>query len=670
MSVNEEKNIPRGLEEKTQPLELTEAGHNEIIVNLPGKQHQSEPLTSSSSLSTDGIEERERWNSKWDYILSVAGSFIGLGNVWRFPYLCYKHGGGAFLIPYGVFLIFAGIPIFFLEQALGQYTQLGGIEAWNIVPQWKGIGYGSVIICFFLNTYFTVILAWTTYYFLASFVSGNSIIPDNDKTTFPWSTCGNSWNSECCYEIEQINTTQVNHVNSESHIEACIGGNKTHPTTHLIQPAVDFWENSVLKVSSGIEEGFLEMNWPLFACLVGCWVFIYFCLWKGVKSTGKVVWVTATAPFVLIMVFLVRALTLPNAMIGVRQYMQVDMSELMKVETWMDAGTQIFWSFSICLSAHISLGSYNKRKNNVFSQCVALGFLNSFTSFISGFVVFGVLGFMSAETGLPISEVVKGGPGLAFIVYPKAITLMPGAKFWGATFFVMIFLLGIDSQFVCTEGIVTSTCDLFPEIFQTKEARKTGAREKLVLFICSLSLFVGIPMIMRNGIFIFTIFDFYSASGVVLLTVSACQCIAIGWSYGGWKFYDNICEIMGYVPVGGKFMPFAWMITAPGMSIATLVVYFIQFPALEYTFDSKHHQDPAAKYTFPRWTQIWGLSMSAIPAVLIIGNIGYYYLIDNKSDRKQFKVRYASQKGCESNEFSATSSPPGYSSGAPDYEKK
>ena len=116
---------------------------------------------------------------------------------------------------------------------------------------------------------------------------------------------------------------------------------------------------------------------------------------------------------------------------------------------------------------------------------------------------------MSAETGLPIEDVVKGGPGLAFIVYPKAITLMPAAKFWGATFFVMIFLLGIDSQFVCTEGIITSVCDLFPGIFQTKEAKKSGAREKLVLFICLLSLLVGIPMIMRNGIFIFTIFDFY-----------------------------------------------------------------------------------------------------------------------------------------------------------------
>merc|ERR1712071_358095 len=104
-----------------------------------------------------------------------------------------------------------------------------------------------------------------------------------------------------------------------------------------------------------------------------------------------------------------------------------------------------------------------------------------------------------------------------------------------------------------------------------------------------------------------------------------------------------------------------------GISIATLIVYFIQFPALEYTFDSKHYQDPTAKYTFPRWTQAWGLCMSAIPAVLIIGNMGYYYLFANKSDGKQFKLGYANQKGCENNEFSATSSAPDYSSG---YEKK
>ena len=91
------------------------------------------------SNKTNSIPKRETWSNKWDYILSVAGSFIGLGNIWRFPYLCFKHGGGAFLIPYGTFLFFAGIPIFYLEQTLGQLTSLGGIEAWRIVPSLKGI---------------------------------------------------------------------------------------------------------------------------------------------------------------------------------------------------------------------------------------------------------------------------------------------------------------------------------------------------------------------------------------------------------------------------------------------------------------------------------------------------------------------------------------------------
>ena len=119
----------------------------------------------------------------------------------------------------------------------------------------------------------------------------------------------------------------------------CLQGNETHTKVHLIQPAVDFWERSVLNVSNGIDEGYLDINWFMFACLFGCWIFIYFCLWKGVKSTGKVVWITATAPFVLIMVFLIRALTLPNAGVGVRRYLEVDTQELWKVDTWLDAGT-------------------------------------------------------------------------------------------------------------------------------------------------------------------------------------------------------------------------------------------------------------------------------------------------------------------------------------------
>jgi len=153
---------------------------------------------------SDSSEEREHWNSKWDYILSVAGSFIGLGNIWRFPYLCFKHGGGAFLVPYATFLFFAGIPIFYLEQSLGQMTQQGGITAWAVVPSLKGIGYASVVICFLLNTYFTVILTWSVYYFIMSFTSGVpkvNEIAKNELVNLPYSTCGNKWNTECCTSL-------------------------------------------------------------------------------------------------------------------------------------------------------------------------------------------------------------------------------------------------------------------------------------------------------------------------------------------------------------------------------------------------------------------------------------------------------------------------------------
>ena len=121
-----------------------------------------------------GIQEEEednrvQWDRQREFILSVAGGFIGLGNVWRFPYLCYKNGGGAFLIPYLIFLVVGGIPIFLLEVGMGQFMSRGGIEAWNIVPCFKGIGWASLVIVFWLNVYYIVILAWNLFYLVQSF---------------------------------------------------------------------------------------------------------------------------------------------------------------------------------------------------------------------------------------------------------------------------------------------------------------------------------------------------------------------------------------------------------------------------------------------------------------------------------------------------------------------
>lgn len=133
----------------------------------------------------DQVKERGQWTNKMEFVLSVAGEIIGLGNVWRFPYLCYKNGGGAFFIPYFIFFFTCGIPVFFLEVALGQYTSQGSVTAWQkICPLLQGIGVASVVIEAYLNVYYIVILAWALFYLFSSFTS-----------ELPWMSCAHSWNT-------------------------------------------------------------------------------------------------------------------------------------------------------------------------------------------------------------------------------------------------------------------------------------------------------------------------------------------------------------------------------------------------------------------------------------------------------------------------------------------
>ncbi|KAM6895740.1 sodium- and chloride-dependent betaine transporter-like [Xenentodon cancila] len=519
---------------------------------------------------------RGKWANKMEFIFSMAGEIIGLGNVWRFPYLCYKNGGGVFFIPYLVFLFFCGIPVFFLETALGQYTSEGGVTAWRkICPMFQGVGFASQVIVIYLNIYYIVVLSWAIFYLINAFIS-----------PLPWSTCENWWNSDSCHGRIGLfanpglfrldsNWSFLHNVTTDDYTmnETFYSSNFT--SFALKSPEEEFWSHRVLRVSDHVTLG--KVHWDLALCLLVAWVMCYFCIWKGIKTSGKAVYFTATFPYLMLFVLFIRGVTLPGAAEGLRYYLSPDFSMLADPNVWRDAGTQVFFSYAVCQGVLTALGSYNKYNNNCYRDCLALCCLNSATSIFAGFVVFSILGFMAHDLNLPVSEVTTSGPGLIFIAYPRALSLLPGSSFWAVLFFLMVLFLGLDSQFVCVESLATAITDLFPS-----RLRRPGAREMLVLAIAVVCFLLGLPFITEGGIFFFNLVDSFGPSGTSLLVIACVETVVVAWIYGADRFYDNIEDMIGYRPL--PVLKYCWLFVTPLICGLTLLYNMVQASPI-HSFD-------------------------------------------------------------------------------------
>lgn len=527
--------------------------------------------------------ERETWTAKFDFILALMGFSIGLGNIWRFPYLCFKNGGGCFLIPYLICLVVAGVPVLVLEIALGQYTSQGAITAWKICPLFQGIGYAGVLVMQYINIYYTVILGWALFYMFASF-----------QSRLPWSHCGNEWNTPNCVVYSETSKLVTNYT---------ILTNTTVTNAAKVSASQEYWSYRVLRLSDGFGEPG-QVNWDLALCLLLAWIICYLCVCKGVKSSGKVVYFTATAPYLLLTAILIRGVTLPGAIEGIKFYLTPDLSRLSDGQVWIDAGTQVFFSYSIGNGTLTALGSYNKHKNNFYRDSILFTLFNSGTSFFGGFLIFSVLGFMAKNQGVDIEDVATSGAGLAFIVYPEAVAQMPLAPLWSALFFFMILLLGLDSEFVGIEGVVTAIVDWLPH-----HLRRGYRKELFTAFVCFIWFLVGLSMVTEGGMYVLQLFDAYSGSGSVLLVVVFCESLAIGWLYGRHRFYDDMENMLGFRI--NPWIGWCWCFFAPIFCLFIFIFQFVTYSPLSYD-----------KYKYPDWGQVIGWlltlsSLSLIPAVMI-----------------------------------------------------
>ncbi|CAB3236525.1 unnamed protein product [Arctia plantaginis] len=528
--------------------------------------------TRSVVVSLTPERQRETWGKKAEFLLAVVGFAVDLGNVWRFPYICYQNGGGAFLIPYCIMLLFGGLPLFFMELALGQYHRCGCLTLWKrICPALKGVGYAICMIDIYMGMYYNTIIGWAVYYLVASISSINSVLP--------WTSCNNEWNTPLCMPVTML-----------------------HNNPNASTPAKEFFERNVLEQhrSNGLDDmGPIKPSLAL--CVFGVFVLVYFSLWKGVRSAGKVVWVTALAPYLVLLILLARGVTLPGATEGIRYYLTPEWHKLQNSKVWIDAASQIFFSLGPGFGTLLALSSYNKFNNNCYRDALITSSINCLTSFLAGFVIFSVLGYMAHVQQKSIEEVGLEGPGLVFIVYPEAIATMTGSVFWAIIFFLMLITLGLDSTFGGLEAVTTALCDEYPRVL--------GRHREIFVAVLLLFIYIcALPTTTYGGVYLVDLLNVYGP-GLAILFVVFAEAAGVCWVYGVDRFSEDVRTMLGHTP--GWFWRACWSYISP---VFLLVLFIVSVLA--------HEEMLGGEYQYPPWsiTVGWvmtGTTVSCIPLYII-----------------------------------------------------
>jgi SNF family Na+-dependent transporter len=432
------------------------------------------------------VEERQRWAGRFTFYLAAVGAAVGLGNFWRFPYICAKNGGGIFFLPYLMALFLFGIPIILLELGLGQKFQRGDIGVFRgIYPRGAGIGISSVFSSIVIGAYYSSIIAYALYYWARSFTS-----------PLPWTEAGMAGDRNC----PQLAAAEE----------------------FFMRIAVQYSDENCNPIAPGDTEKVVG-----YIFLANCitWIIICLCVLKGVKTSSYIVWVTVPLPVLLIIIMIIRGSTLDGASDGVDEYLNgaegMDQGEMIGTSIpWSDAVGQIFFSLSICMGVMTSYGSYNKREKPVLFDTFAIALTNSAISFMAGFAVFSVVGYLK-HNGNAAGANTKSF-GLAFIAYPTAASELDGANWWNLCLFSTLYMLGIDSGFSFIEAASTV-------IYDTPQGRKIS-RMIIALILCLFCAIWGLLFCSDVGYYVADVVDHY-VNIYSLQILGIFQCIAVGWIY-------------------------------------------------------------------------------------------------------------------------------------------
>jgi len=617
---------------------------HEVELNEPQVDLKPPPSQTDPSSSDDAVKpmeggdggQRGGWGNKIEFILAIIGYAVGLGNVWRFPYLCQKNGGGAFIIPYAISLMFIGVPIFFLELSIGQRLRKGPLGVWNTIsPYFSGLGLSSVVVSFLVGVYYNMLVAWCLYYFFISFAK-----------TPPFAVC------------PKVNGVEV---------EEC---RKAGSTSY-------YWYRTALETTDSIEEGG-GLNWKMVGCLVGAWLLLFVIVFRGVQSVGKAVYFTALFPYIVLIIFFIRGVTLEGAGAGVEHMFKPDFEHLKKPEVWLEASTQIFYSLGLAFGGLIAMASYNPINNNVLRDAIMVSTINCGTSIFASIVIFCILGFKATKryneclaslnpsstslnntmsnstmfnntlvntTANTIQKTcdlqtelnnVAQGPGLTFIAFTEAISWMDVKPLWSLMFFLMLMTLGMGSMIGTFECVRTTIVDL-----QIIPLRK----EFVTAILCMLSCAFGLLFCQRSGEYWLQMFDSYAGT-IGLLIIGFFEMVLVCYVYGYKRFEKDIHYMLGKFP--SMFWKIMWMGLAPFLLVSIVIasIYSLISETIGYEAWNKAQAKVMLNTPYPKWGEalcfiLISASALFIPIVAVLKKYDLFNIKDNGLDEHTINMQKA-----------------------------
>lgn len=425
------------------------------------------------------MENRPQWGTRAGFILAAIGSAVGLGNIWRFPATAYDNGGGAFFIPYLFALITAGIPLLIMEFTIGhKYRGSAPLSFARMNKKAEWLGWWQVAISFVIATYYAVIIAWALSYTIFSL---------NQK-----------W------------------------------GNDT----------VGFLVGDYLQVADpGVFGGIVP---GVFIPLVIVWIITLGVLVKGIKKGIEVAnRIMIPALVILFLIIVIRAVTLDGAAAGLDAFFKPDWSQIASPKVWVAAYGQIFFSLSIAFAIMVTYSSYLPKKTDITNNAFITGLANSSVELLAGIGVFAALGFMAANAGVPVDEVVKGGVLLAFAVFPEIINQFPAFNgFFGSLFFICLTLAGLSSLISIVETFVSGVEDKFKV-----------SRTKSVMIGGGLAAIISILFATKGGLNFLDAADYFiNQFGVAL--AGLVEVIIVAWVFKELKNLQAHANSMSDIQVG------------------------------------------------------------------------------------------------------------------------